>query len=111
MSSLRHALALMVSVVHAAHRTAVCSLGFLPVQRHPCNALCMRSNVLPGMSTAMFEALSGTYNPSQLAAILATYKRHAAVALHMPVHNSVYKRPVVTEMCDICLVQVRRTPP
>jgi hypothetical protein len=63
------------------------------------------------MSTAMFEALSGTYNPSQLAAILATYKRHAAVALHMPVHNSVYKRPVVTEMCDICLVQVRRTPP
>ncbi len=59
------------------------------------------------MSAAMFEALSGTYNHSQLAAILATFKRHAAVALHMPQHqSSVYKRPVVTEMCDICLIQV-----
>jgi hypothetical protein len=59
------------------------------------------------MPPAMYKALSSTYNLSQLAAILSTFRRQSAVAMQLSHPGaSVYKRSVVSELCDIALIQV-----
>ena len=63
------------------------------------------------MPSEMYGALAGTYNMSQLAAILATFKRQAAVATNLTTAStaSVYKRGPVSEPCDVALIQVSRS--
>jgi hypothetical protein len=63
-------------------------------------------DLFPGMYRPMYTALRDAYNRSQLGAILSTFKRHAAVKNAVPVYGSVYRRPSVSELCDVCLVQV-----